>query len=441
MSAEVSTQPKKQRTKASRKSKQSWRKNIDLTAVETGLDETRQELIKSILQSTSKITVPGKQQDTSSEQKQQKHIINQDKKIKKLIKKLEENPNSVAESKRDKKQTKRPRKYDIWSEQAPVASQSKFMVDAVAEHLSKKPKIPQSSIEARNIISPAVILPDPGMSYLPREKDRIDLVKKAAKIISVENSLVKKDESSVRKFKGNDENSVLLERSKVILSEIDNKESEPISSTDKTSKKNRKDSAAAQPAPSHSDEAADNEDDANTVVGDSDQDTGDSDDDDEDDSASDKDLVSSKKPTIRKTQLQRRKEDKLKKKIKTIAGRKTRKIKSRQFMKINKITAEFENELKEKEAARAAKNEIIKQKSLLPKKKIGRYRIKDAEIAVKLGDEVTGSLRTLQTESNLFAEAFSGIQRRNLVEPRIPVNLKRRYALKKTEKWSYKDFK
>ncbi|OMJ16240.1 hypothetical protein AYI70_g6736, partial [Smittium culicis] len=91
------------------------------------------------------------------------------------------------------------------------------------------------------------------------------------------------------------------------------------------------------------------------------------------------------------------------------------------ILRINKITAEFENELKEKEAARAAKNEIIKQKSLLPKKKIGRYRIKDAEIAVKLGDEVTGSLRTLQTESNLFAEAFSGIQRRNLVEPRIPV--------------------
>ncbi|OLY83860.1 Chorismate mutase [Smittium mucronatum] len=368
------TNPSATKPKPSRKGKQNWRKNIDLSEVEQALDENRQELINSgvlikdqkddslfsldvlpdnnikapkkklyidtVLTSTSKIVVPGKQLVT----KKALYDPAKSKQVQAMIKKLGSN-----QPKKEKRV--RVEKFDIWSESAPTIprislnpNQNGFS-DAVFLYSKKKPRVPQSSIELRKLITPAVELPDPGMSYIPREEDR-----------------------------------QLIERAEIIASEMDK-----------------------------------NVEDDKTVV-DSDEEN-----DEETDGDNDKDLPPKKKPTIRKTSAQRRKQDRLNKKLKTIAGRKARKLKALQIRRINKLKTELEQEMEDKENARKLKLEILQKKSLLPKTKIGKYRIKPVDAVVKLGNEVTGSLRTLETEGSLLAESFVGMQRRNLIEPRIPV--------------------
>lgn len=74
-------------------------------------------------------------------------------------------------------------------------------------------------------------------------------------------------------------------------------------------------------------------------------------------------------------------------------------------------------------------------------RKLGKHKIRDAPLEVKLSDELTDTLRRLKPEGNLTAERFRSLQQRGLVEARIPVAKKRKYTPQVTEKWSYKDFK
>lgn len=71
----------------------------------------------------------------------------------------------------------------------------------------------------------------------------------------------------------------------------------------------------------------------------------------------------------------------------------------------------------------------------------GKSEITFKPIEVKLSDELTNNLRSMKPEGNLFYEQMHKLQASGRVEARVPVQKKRRYARKFTEKWSYKDFK
>lgn len=60
---------------------------------------------------------------------------------------------------------------------------------------------------------------------------------------------------------------------------------------------------------------------------------------------------------------------------------------------------------------------------------------------VKLSDELSGNLRNLKPEGNLFYDQMLNLQSSGKVESRVPVAKRRKYQKKITEKWTYKDFK
>lgn len=74
-------------------------------------------------------------------------------------------------------------------------------------------------------------------------------------------------------------------------------------------------------------------------------------------------------------------------------------------------------------------------------KKLFKYTALQAPLEVKLLDELTSNLKNVKPEGNLLYDAMLGLQKLGKVEARLPVAKKRKYAPKVTEKWSYKDFK
>lgn len=75
------------------------------------------------------------------------------------------------------------------------------------------------------------------------------------------------------------------------------------------------------------------------------------------------------------------------------------------------------------------------------KHKLGKYRVPEQPMTLKLADELTDSLRLLKPEGNLAKERFISLQERGVIEARVQVFKGRKYKKKLTEKWSYKDIK
>ncbi|KAK9448819.1 ribosome biogenesis protein Nop53/GLTSCR2 [Limtongia smithiae] len=80
-------------------------------------------------------------------------------------------------------------------------------------------------------------------------------------------------------------------------------------------------------------------------------------------------------------------------------------------------------------------------KSSVRKHRLGKYRVAERPLEVKLSDELTDSLRLLKPEGNLSKDRFISLQERGIIESRVQVMKGRKYKKKLTEKWSYKDIK
>ncbi|KAK9494688.1 ribosome biogenesis protein Nop53/GLTSCR2 [Lipomyces doorenjongii] len=85
--------------------------------------------------------------------------------------------------------------------------------------------------------------------------------------------------------------------------------------------------------------------------------------------------------------------------------------------------------------------DLTKPKKNVRKHKLGKYRPMEHPIEVKLSDELTDSLRLIKPEGNLAKDRFISFQERGIIESRVQVMPGRKYKKKVTEKWSYKDIK
>ncbi|KAK9488522.1 ribosome biogenesis protein Nop53/GLTSCR2 [Lipomyces starkeyi] len=85
--------------------------------------------------------------------------------------------------------------------------------------------------------------------------------------------------------------------------------------------------------------------------------------------------------------------------------------------------------------------DLTKPKKNVRKHKLGKYRAMERPIEVKLSDELTDSLRLIKPEGNLAKDRFISFQERGIIESRVQVMPGRKYKKKVTEKWSYKDIK
>lgn len=96
-------------------------------------------------------------------------------------------------------------------------------------------------------------------------------------------------------------------------------------------------------------------------------------------------------------------------------------------------------EILQKEAEKeASKPESKKRKR---REKLFKHELIETPMEVKLSDELSGNLRNLKPEGNLFYDHMLNLQSTGKIESRVPVAKRRKYQKKITEKWSYKDFK
>ncbi|KAK9474236.1 ribosome biogenesis protein Nop53/GLTSCR2 [Dipodascopsis tothii] len=117
--------------------------------------------------------------------------------------------------------------------------------------------------------------------------------------------------------------------------------------------------------------------------------------------------------------------------------KKKKKKKAKKQPKENTNTADKVYTAKVAETAVAAVADADK----IRKHKLGKYATMKTPLAVKLSDELSDSLRTLKPEGNLARDRFISMQERGILEARKQVMPGRKYKRVVTEKWKYKDIK
>ncbi|KAL1405342.1 hypothetical protein Q8F55_008973 [Vanrija albida] len=167
-------------------------------------------------------------------------------------------------------------------------------------------------------------------------------------------------------------------------------------------------------------------------------------DEDEDDEALDADAPAPKKPTKRKTQAQRNKAARAKAAAQALKDEKIRKKLERETAAAKTFSKSAEERRQAAEAARQLRKVAAEQRERLGfsgGEKIGKHRVAKGAVTVQLGEDLAESLRQVKPEGNLFKDRFLSLQRRALLEPRVPQLPKRRAGrTKEYEKHAWKKF-
>eukprot|EP00128_Syssomonas_multiformis_P017214 Colp12_sorted_trinity150504_noHs@24176 len=89
---------------------------------------------------------------------------------------------------------------------------------------------------------------------------------------------------------------------------------------------------------------------------------------------------------------------------------------------------------------RRREREEKKAKLAAMPKRLGKAKYEELDPEVQLTEELSGSLRKLQPEGNLFRSRFRMLEKRNMIEPRKLVRPHRKYAIKWVEKKDHREF-
>jgi len=94
------------------------------------------------------------------------------------------------------------------------------------------------------------------------------------------------------------------------------------------------------------------------------------------------------------------------------------------------------NEVKTEE--RKEKKKAAAEEKLHGPVRLSNYKYEPQEIEIKLSDELTGNLRNLKQEGSLLEDRFKSLQRRNMIEVRVKQKTVRKLKRKTFEKRSHK---
>ncbi|KNC79458.1 hypothetical protein SARC_08155 [Sphaeroforma arctica JP610] len=140
---------------------------------------------------------------------------------------------------------------------------------------------------------------------------------------------------------------------------------------------------------------------------------------------------------VRKTTAKKNKEKLLAGEARARAIGKAEKMTKNELNRLKTLKKEVaEDELAKAAAAVKAQEarEILETKP----KKLGKHMFVQTPLDVQLPEELSGSLRTMKTGSNLMSDRFKSMQSRNMMEVRKKITYKRRYKKKEFEKRSFK---
>lgn len=113
---------------------------------------------------------------------------------------------------------------------------------------------------------------------------------------------------------------------------------------------------------------------------------------------------------------------------------KRREVEIARVKSIKKELKADESKTMERQAKKKAADE---QKQMGPIR-LSNYKYEPQEIEIKLSDELSGNLRNLKQEGSLLEDRFKSLQRRNLIEVRVPQRTVRKLKRKTFEKRSHK---
>ncbi|XP_033736143.1 ribosome biogenesis protein NOP53-like [Pecten maximus] len=131
----------------------------------------------------------------------------------------------------------------------------------------------------------------------------------------------------------------------------------------------------------------------------------------------------------KKTRIQRNKEKNIKEKKHGKIKEKTTKTREKEIFRLKTIKAEIK--AREKKLSERAKQKKERyEKSGMNTRKLGKVKFEEAEIEIKLSEELPGSLRLLKPEGHLLVDRFKSLQKRNVIEPRLEASKKRKYKPK-----------
>ncbi|KAI9469666.1 MAG: ribosome biogenesis protein Nop53/GLTSCR2 [Benjaminiella poitrasii] len=421
MASDMTQQKKK--TQTSRKGKKAWRKNVDITDVEEAQEELRS--MERVIGHTGElkdeeiftIDVTGDhgvkrklakdkplRVDEILEQRSAVPAIKSKNPFKKpemtddvfsrheskLLKRKIENNAPLAPKKKNKKASA-AKSYDLWDDEPKEAEQSSN------DFLPKEEKIkaPKTMIQKPGALVhvPAVSTPEGGQSYNPTLEEHQALLAKAIEV----------EERKAEILRNLQEQLSYREELKLLADEL-----------------------------AHSEITADGKmitTDTATAVNDEEEE-------DEDNSSNKK----KKNKGERKTRQQRHKSHRLA----TEELQKKQQLQERTIRRQIHMLRDIEKELAERvdalDALAEKRGERKMEEEKKGLKKLGKYTVPELPVDVQLTDELCETLRQLKPEGNMFRDRFISIQKRNIIEPRVPVKPSRKYKLKEYERRSYKNF-
>ncbi|OTA97421.1 hypothetical protein M434DRAFT_391887 [Hypoxylon sp. CO27-5] len=154
--------------------------------------------------------------------------------------------------------------------------------------------------------------------------------------------------------------------------------------------------------------------------------------------------VSAKRPErktkAQRNRIQRRKEEERRKRHE--AKTKVRKAQLEEIKRIAKEVSERElerrlavaNIVEDSESSAEDNDEALRRRQL------GRMKLPEKDLELVLPDELQDSLRLLKPEGNLLKDRYRSLLIRGRVEARRRIPFKKQAKTKLTEKWAYKDF-
>lgn len=154
------------------------------------------------------------------------------------------------------------------------------------------------------------------------------------------------------------------------------------------------------------------------------------------------DLPNKSKRPERKTQAQRNRQKRAKEEEQRRKQKAAQKLGNIQASKIKELAAEVE----EREAAALAKIEMsddsdVGDENELRRRQLGKFRLPEKDLELVLPDELKDSLRLLKPEGDLLKDRYRSLIVRGKMEARIKRPFRKQGKSTVTEKWSYKDFR
>ncbi|KAI5861617.1 P60-like protein [Durotheca rogersii] len=146
-----------------------------------------------------------------------------------------------------------------------------------------------------------------------------------------------------------------------------------------------------------------------------------------------------RKTKAQRNRIQRRKEEE--RRAKHEAKTKVRKAQLEQIRRIAKEISERERE-RTLAVAKAEDSEgsTDDNEEVLRRRQLGKFKLPEKDLELVLPDELQDSLRLLKPEGNLLKDRYRSLLLRGRMEVRGRIPFKKQAKTKLTEKWTYKDF-